>query len=49
MTDAHNVLDKHHIIEEQIRFWEENGYFISPSLFGEEELGHGDYCLVDLT
>ena len=41
MTYAQDVLDQNRISEEQISFWEENGYFISPPLFGEEELEQG--------
>ena len=41
MTAAQNLQSKHQITGEQISFWEENGYFISPSLFGEEELQQG--------
>ena len=41
MTTSPGLLDKHRLTEEQIRFWEENGYFIVGSLFDEDELAEG--------
>ena len=41
MTTSPESLDTHRLTEEQIRFWEENGYFIFGSLFDEDELAEG--------
>ena len=38
MSKAQDPLQQYHLEEEQIRFWDENGYFISDVLFSQEEM-----------
>ena len=38
MSITQNRLEPYPLEDEQIRFWEKNGYFISDVLFSEEEM-----------
>jgi ectoine hydroxylase-related dioxygenase (phytanoyl-CoA dioxygenase family) len=41
MTTEQDALEAVQLTEEQIRFWEENGYFIVGSIFDEDDLAEG--------
>ena len=41
MVDKQDLQEKYRLTENQLKFWDDNGYYISPPLFTEEELADG--------